>query len=162
MPEGPCGELCGVVLRGGVAGSCAGWYCGKPCGVGQRDVMGGGPFYLAATGSFMRVSLQRFSSLGLKSRITARWRVFCRRAIFSAATKIRIGGGTRCCDGRCRRNHSPSRRRRIESDAKDRSRYGRSRRAIPILCEARLSDRGFSKAMPQLFKGGDWGGGEPY
>ena len=63
----------------------------------------------------------------------------------------------RCRDGRCRRNHSPLRQRRIESDAKDRSRYGRSRRAIPILCEVRLS-----KAMPQLFKGGDWGGGEPY
>ena len=74
-----------------------------------------------------------------------------------AATKIRIGGETRCCHGRCRRNHSPSRRRRLESDAEDRSRYGRSRRAIPILCEARLS-----KAMPQLFKGGDWRGGEPY
>ena len=27
-------------VRGGIAGSRAGWYCGKPCGVGRRDVMG--------------------------------------------------------------------------------------------------------------------------
>ena len=31
--------------------------------MGRRDVMGGGTFYLAATGAFMRVSLQRFPSL---------------------------------------------------------------------------------------------------
>ena len=85
MPEGPCGEPCGVELRGGVAGRCcgepcgvelrggiagshAGWYCGEPCVVGRRDVMGGGPFYLAATGAFMRVSLQRFPSLPLEIR----------------------------------------------------------------------------------------------
>ena len=30
--------------------------------------MGGGPFYLAATGAFMRVSLQRFPSLPLEIR----------------------------------------------------------------------------------------------
>ena len=113
----------------------------------------------ARNGAETGKSLHRFPSLGLKSRIDASVGVvvFCRRAIFSAATKIRIGGGTRCCHGRSRRNHSPSRRRRLESDAENRSRYGRSRRAIPILCEARLS-----KAMPQLFKGGDWRGGEPY
>ena len=40
-----------------------GWCCGKPCGVGRRDVMGGGTFYLAATRAFVRVSLQRFPSL---------------------------------------------------------------------------------------------------
>ena len=55
-------------VRGGVAGSRAGWCCGELCGVGRRDVMGGGPFYLAATGAFMRVSLQRFPSLPLEIR----------------------------------------------------------------------------------------------
>ena len=44
---------------------------------------------------FSGKSLHRFPSLGLKSRIDASVGVvvFCRRAIFSAATKIRIGRG---------------------------------------------------------------------
>ena len=58
-------------MRGGIAGSRAGWYCGKPCGVVLRGAVRGGPegcdgrrpFYIAATGAFMRVSLQRFPSL---------------------------------------------------------------------------------------------------
>ena len=43
----------------------------------------------------MGKTLHRFVSLGLKSRIDASVGVvvFCRRAIFSAATKIRIGRG---------------------------------------------------------------------
>ena len=57
--------------RGGVAGSRAGWCREKPCGVVLRKAVRGGPegcdgrrpFYIAATGSFMRVSLQRFPSL---------------------------------------------------------------------------------------------------
>ena len=36
---------------------------------------------------------------------------------FFAATKIRIGRGPRRRYGRCRRNHSPLRRRKLESDA---------------------------------------------
>ena len=47
MPKGLCGELCVVVLRGavrgGIAGSRAGWRCGEPCGVVLREAVRGGP-----------------------------------------------------------------------------------------------------------------------
>ena len=49
---------------------------------------------------------------------------------FDAATKIGIGRGKRCRNDRSRRNHSPLRQRRIESDAEPRSRHGRCMRAI--------------------------------
>ena len=45
-----CGKLCGVVLREAVRGGPEGWD-------GRR------PFYLAAAGPFLRVSMQRFPSL---------------------------------------------------------------------------------------------------
>ena len=91
-------------------------------------------------------SLHRFASLGLKSRITARWRSFPGKTcsdsqidplksgiaaavgqwlsagglFFFTAAKIRIGRGPRRRDGRCRRYHSPLRQRRLESDAENR------------------------------------------
>ena len=49
---------------------------------------------------------------------------------FDAATKIGIGRGKCCRHGRCSRNHSSLRQRRIESDAEPRSRHGRCMRAI--------------------------------
>ena len=108
-------------------------------------------------------SLHRFASLGLKSRIDARWHCDddLQAEPFSfAATEIRIGSGPRSRHGRCRRNHSPSWQRRLESDAEDccsddhcrrnhsslrqrkiesdaevRCRDGRCRRAIPHCCD---------------------------
>ena len=42
-----CGKPCEVVLReavrGGIAGSHAGWRCGEPCGVVLREAVRGGP-----------------------------------------------------------------------------------------------------------------------
>ena len=65
-------------------------------------------------------SLHRFASLGLKSRIDARWHCDddLQAEPFSfAATEIRIGRGPCCRYARSRRNHSPSRQRKSESDA---------------------------------------------
>ena len=47
---------------------------------------------------------------------------------FDASTKNGIGRGKRCRNDRSRRNHSPLRLRRLESDAEPRSRHGRCRR----------------------------------
>ena len=49
---------------------------------------------------------------------------------FDASTKNGIGRGKRCRNDRSRRNHSPLPLRRLESDAKPRSRHGRCMRAI--------------------------------
>ena len=90
-------------------------------------------------------SLHRFASLGLKSRIDARWhcdddlqaepfsfaatknrigrgrspslRLLQAKPFFVAAKKISIGRGPRCLYDCSRRNHSPSRQRKLESEA---------------------------------------------
>ena len=65
-------------------------------------------------------SLHRFASLGLKSRIDARWHCDddLQAEPFSfAATKNGIGRGPRCRYDCSRRNCSPSRQRKSESDA---------------------------------------------
>ena len=85
--------------------------------------------------------MHRFPSLGLKSRIDAALRCgvgLQAKRFFFAATKIRIRRGPRCCFGRFRRNHSPLRRRRLESDAKPCCRHGRCRRNHSALRRRRL------------------------
>ena len=65
-------------------------------------------------------SLHRFASLGLKSRIDARWHCdddLQAKPFFFAATKNRIGRGPRCRYDCSRRNHSSSRQRKLGSDA---------------------------------------------
>ena len=88
--------------------------------------------------------LHRFASLALKSRITARWRAFpgknlqCvpkfgpetpndrgRRAISLRQRKLESDASDRSRDGRSRRNYSSL---PLESDAEDRCRYEISRR----------------------------------
>ena len=88
--------------------------------------------------------LHRFASLGSKSRITARWRAFpgknlqCvpkfgpetpndrgRRAISLRQRKLESDASDRSRDGRSRRNYSSL---PLESDAEDRCRYEISRR----------------------------------
>ena len=44
------------------------------------------------------------------------------KLFFFAAAKIRIGRGSRCRYGHCRRNHSSFRKRKLESDAENRCR----------------------------------------
>ena len=53
---------------------------------------------------------------------------------FFAAEKIRIGRGSRCCHGYCRRNHSLLPQGKLESDAEDLCRYASCRRAILLCC----------------------------
>ena len=55
-----------------------------------------------------------------------------------AAAKNGIGRGPRCRYGRCRRNHSPLRRRRLESDAEDRRRHACCRRNYSSLTLQKL------------------------
>ena len=51
------------------------------------------------------------------------------------ATEIRLGRGPLCRHDHRRRNNSPLRQRKIESDAEGRCRDGRCRRAIPHCCD---------------------------
>ena len=53
--------------------------------------------------------------------------------ILCCRKEIRIGRGSRCCHGYCRRNHSLLPQGKLESAAEDRRRYGRCKRAI-LLC----------------------------
>ena len=55
-----------------------------------------------------------------------------------AAAKNGIGRGPRSRHGRCRRNHSPLRQRRLESDAEDRCSHGSCRRNHSSLRQRKL------------------------
>ena len=84
----------------------------------------GGPFIVVAT-----MVLQRFPSLGLKSRIEAVASPFCRRNHSSLRQrKLESDAEDRCSHGSYRQNHSSLQLRKLESDAEDRCRYEISRR----------------------------------
>ena len=100
----------------------------------------GGPFFFAATTiscrraqrpsasrSFPGVSLHRFPSLDLKSKIDARWRTFLGKTLQRfpySPHEIR----NRCNNDRNRRDKSSLRQRKLESDAEDRRRHACCRR----------------------------------
>ena len=87
--------------------------------------------------AFPGKTLHRFPSLALKSRITARRRANLGQSLqrFPSLTpEIK----NHCSPGVvavCRRNHSSLRQRKLESDAEDRCRYGRSRRNHSLCCD---------------------------
>ena len=121
-------------------------------------------------------SLHRFASLGLKSRITARWRSFPRKTMQrfpSLGLKSRIAAVTRAFPGKtmqrfpslgsksrieavaspfCRRNHFSLRRRRLESDAEDRCRHGRYRRNHSSLPQQKLESAQISAKFLNAFR----------
>ena len=83
----------------------------------------GGPFIVVAT-----MVLQRFQSLGSKSRIEAVASPFCRR------------------------NHSSMQRRRLESDAEDRCNHGRCRRNPSSLPQQKLESAQISAKFLNAFR----------
>ena len=115
--------------------------------------------------AFPGKTLHRFPSLALKSRITARRRAnlgqslqrfpsltpeiknhcspgvvaVCRRNHSSLRQrKLESNAGNHCRHGRSRRNHSSMQRRRLESDAEDRCSHGSCRRNNSSLLRQKL------------------------
>ena len=135
MPESPA-----LLCRRGRAGSCAGWCCGEPCEVVLREAMRGGP-----EGCDGRRAILHCSNEGIHEGFPAaipksgpEIKNHCSiwadsEENLAAIPKSKPEIKNHCSRGLvavCRRNHSPSQQRRIESDAEDCCRNGRCRRAI--------------------------------
>ena len=98
-------------------------FCRRAVLLRSYDGAAGGPFLAAAA-----MALQRFQSLGSKSRIEAVASPFCRR------------------------NHSSMQRRRLESDAEDRCSHGSYRRNHSSLPQQKLESAQISAKFLNAFR----------
>ena len=113
FPGIPCSDCQIHPLKSRIA-AAMGLFPGIPCSDCQVYPLKSG--IAAAMGLFPGIPCSDSQVDPLKSRIAAA--MDDAGVPFSfATTKIRIGRGTRCSHGCCRRNHSPLLRRRLESDA---------------------------------------------